>query len=229
MKRQTVFSTSFSRLLQLVIAVPISLALPSAGQAAGLTGSFAPVNWVLSNTNADETFSSPQNTCAALSYQVACVTINDALTGSFDVIGSADSFDGGANTSGAPTTDRTTTWKLVNTGLPAYVSFKWLFSNGEDNTDIASYLIGTSETILSDVPSVIASPIVNLTIASNSSIAFRVRTTDNSGNPASLSITNFDAVPVPAPLPLLGVAVAFGWSRKLRRRLKRASRFNNYN
>jgi len=220
MKRQTVFSTSFSRLLQLVIAVPISLALPSAGQAAGLTGSFAPVNWVLSNTNADETFSSPQNTCAALSYQVACVTINDALTGSFDVIGSADGFDGGANTSGASTTDRTTTFQLVNIGLPAYVSFKWLFSNGEDNTDIASYFIGNSETILSEAPTSIAAQIASLTVASNGSIAFRVRTTDNIGNPGILSITNFEAVPVPAPLPLLGVAAAFGWSRKLRKRIR---------
>jgi len=212
--------------LQLVIAVPISLALPSAGQAVGLTDAFAPEKWVLSNTNADQTFSSPQNTCIGLSYDVACVTINDAITGSFDVIGSADGFDGGANTSGASTTDRTTTWKLVNTGLPAYVSFTWLFSNGDDNTDIASYLIdnsdliGNSETILSDVPTGIAAQIANLTVASNSSIAFRVRTADNSGNPGILSITNFEAVPVPAPLPLLGVAAAFGFSRKLRKRIR---------
>jgi hypothetical protein len=224
MKLHTVFSASFSRALQLVIAVPISLALPSAGHAAGLTGSFAPVNWVLTNTNADQTLSSPQLTCADLSYQVACITINDAITGTFDVIGSADSFDGGANTIGASTTERTTTWELVNTGLPSQVSFKWLFSNGDNFTDIASYFVGSSEIVLSDVPTIFAAQIDNLIIPSNGSIAFRV-STDNVGNPGILSITDFGAItisgtsPVPGPLPLIGCAAAFGWSRKLKRRV----------
>jgi hypothetical protein len=231
MKSLRVSPANLSRLLQLAIAVPTSLVLPSAAQAAGLTGAFAPANWVLSNTNADQTFSSPQNTCIGLSYEVACVTINDALTGSFDLIGSADGFPGGDNANGATTTERSTTWELVNTGLPAQVSFKWLFSSGEDNADIASYLIGSSEYILSDVPTSIAAQIANLTIASNASIAFRVRTTDNSGNPGILSITDFGAVtmsgpiPVPAPLSLFGCAAAFRWSRKLRRRLDQTSRF----
>jgi hypothetical protein len=224
MKRLRVSPAKLSRLLQLAIAVPTSLVLPSAAQAAGLTGAFAPANWVLSNTNADQTFSSPQNTCIGLSYEVACVTINDALTGSFDLIGSADGFTGGDNANGATTTERSTTWELVNTGLPAQVSFKWLFSSGEDNTDIASYLIGSSETILSDVPTSSTAAISNLTIANNGSISFRV-STDNSGNPGILSITDFGAVtlsgpiPVPAPLPLFGCAAAFGWSRRLKRRV----------
>ena len=209
---------------QLVFAVSISLPLASAAQAAGLTGAFDPMHWVLSNTNADQSFSSPQYTCSALSYQVACVTINDALTGSFDVIGSADGFPGGDNTIGSPTTERTTTFKLVNIGPKVTVGFKWLFENGEDNKDIASYLIGHSETILSDVPTTIAAQIANLTIASNDSLAFRVTTTDNNGNHAILSITEFSAVPVPAPLPLCAVAAAFSCSRKLRRRLEQTSR-----
>jgi hypothetical protein len=32
------------------------------------------------------------------------------------------------------------------------------------------------------------------------------------------------AVPVPGPLPILGAGAAFGWSRRLRRRLKRSSK-----
>jgi len=220
---------NLSRLLPLVIAVPISLALASAGQAAGLTGAFDPANWVLSNTNAYQTFPAPQYTCAALASDVACVTINDVLTGSFDVIGSADGFAGGENAGGATSTERTTTWKLVNTGLPAQVTFKWLFSNGDNNTDIASYLIGNSETILSNVPSGVTAEIANLTIPSNGSISFRV-STDNSGNPAILSITDFGAnyssgaTAVPGPLPLFGCAAAFGYSRRLRIRVAQASR-----
>ena len=141
-----------------------SLALPVAGQAAGLTGAFAPENWVLTNTNEDQTIPSPGYTCAALSYDVACVTINDPVTGFFAVIGSAVGFAGGDNAIGALTTERTTTWKLVNSGLPAEVSFKWLFSNGDNGTDIASFLLGSSETILSDVPTIIAAQVSNLIV-----------------------------------------------------------------
>lgn len=38
--------------------------------------------------------------------------------------------------------------------------------------------------------------------------------------------TALRSVPVPGPLPLLGGAVAFGWSRRLRRRLRQASPFH---
>ena len=219
------YPANVSRLLQLAIAAPISLALPVAGQAAGLTGAFAPENWVLTNTNEDQNIPSPGYTCSALSYDVACVTINDPVTGSFDVNGSADSYAGGDNANGALTTERTTTWKLVNTGLPAEVSFKWLFGNGDNVTDVASYVLGSSETILSDVPTMSAAQVANLIVPSNGSIAFRVSTTDNSGNPGILSITQFESTAisgttaVPGPLPLFGCAAAFGWSRRLKRRV----------
>jgi len=219
------YSANVCRLLQLAIAAPVSLALPVAGQAAGLTGAFAPENWVLTNTNEDQTIPSPGYTCAALSYDVACITNLDAITGSFDLIGSADGFLGGDNTSGAQTTGRTTTWELVNTGLPSEVSFKWLFSNGDNVTDTASYVLGSSEAILSDVPTIFAAQVTNLIVPSNGSIAFRVSTTDNSGNPGILSITQFESIAisgttaVPGPLPLFGCAAAFGWSRRLKRRV----------
>ena len=158
------YPANFSRLLQLAIAAPISLALPVAGQAAGLTGAFAPENWVLTNTNEDQNIPSPGYTCAALSYDVACVTINDPVTGFFDLTGSADGFAGGDNANGALTTERTTTWKLINTGLPAEVSFTWLFSNGDNVTDVASYVLGSSETILSDVPTIFAAQVANLIV-----------------------------------------------------------------
>ena len=80
------------------------------------------------------------------------------------MIGSAVGFAGGDNAVGALTTERTTTWKLVNTGLPAEVSFKWLFSNGDNGTDITSFLLGSSETILSDVPTIFAAQVSNLIV-----------------------------------------------------------------
>jgi hypothetical protein len=189
------------------------------------TGAFAPENWVLTNTNEDQNIPSPGYTCAALSYDVACVTINDPVTGFFDLTGSADGFAGGDNANGALTTERTTTWKLINTGLPAEVSFTWLFSNGDNVTDVASYVLGSTETILSDVPTMSAAQVANLIVPSNGSIAFRVSTTDNSGNPGILSITLFESIAisgttaVPGPLPLFGCAAAFGWSRRLKRRV----------
>jgi len=45
-------------------------------------------------------------------------------------------------------------------------------------------------------------------------------------NGRPFNLTALRSVPVPGPLPLLGGAVAFGWSRRLRRRLRRASPFH---
>jgi hypothetical protein len=49
--------------------------------------------------------------------------------------------------------------------------------------------------------------------------------TANGGNPPSVYGGFFQLTPAqaPAPLPLLGVGVAFGWSRSLRRRIKAAN------
>jgi hypothetical protein len=234
MKHHSASFTHFLGFLKVLIAVPIGLTLPSAAQATGLTDAFAPGNWVLHNTNIDETLASPLYPCSISGHEVACVTINDISSGSFDVIGSSEFFAGGNNEIGATTAERTTTWKLLNTGPQAQLSFKWLFSNGEDVTDIASYLISDTvseaEVELSNVPTAFTDTISNLIIPTNGSIAFRVKTLDNIGNPAILSITDFGAVAtgsptnVPGPLPFLGCAAAFSWSRKLSKRVRQTSR-----
>lgn len=54
-------------------------------------------------------------------------------------------------------------------------------------------------------------------------IAFGVYSQDNDGSEGSVTISNFQFTPtadVPAPLPLLGAGAAFGWSRRLRRRIR---------
>ena len=47
--------------------------------------------------------------------------------------------------------------------------------------------------------------------------------TDNSQDPATLSLTGFDYVEIPAPLPISGACMFFASSRRLRRRLRKSS------
>lgn len=209
------------------MAVSISLALASSGQAAGLSGEFSPEKWVLLNSNADQAFPAPSNTCTALGYAVACVNLVDEATGLFEVVGSAETYAGGANAPGAVTSERSTSWYVTNLAVPQLVSFQWFFSNGEDDTDIASYRIRDgitiAETELSTVPTSVAAVVSNLVIPANGSLAFQVRTTDNLGYPGILSISGFNATPVPGPLPIIGLAAGFGFTRKLRTRIRAAS------
>jgi hypothetical protein len=57
----------------------------------------------------------------------------------------------------------------------------------------------------------------NITLAAGSSIYF-----DGSGTIGSVRFQSFEveAVPTPAPLPLAGGVIAFGWGRKIRNRIK---------
>lgn len=52
------------------------------------------------------------------------------------------------------------------------------------------------------------------------SLSFAI-TSFNTGEIPSLSVTNFNAQAVPAPLPAAGAASAFGFSRRIRRRIKK--------
>lgn len=212
--------------LPAALVVPFALAVSMPVQAMGLTGPFSPANWLLTNTNADESIAGdPQYTCGSLGYDVACVQLNSVATGAWDVIGSAEGYTGGDNAPGALTTDRTTTWSAPVTGISQVVSFDWLFTNGEATTDLSSYIVSDgvteTETVLSTAPTVVSAPVTNVLVPSGGRLGFRVATT-NTGNPAILSITTFNASPVPGPLPLLGAAMAFRASRQLRRRQRLA-------
>lgn len=212
--------------LPAALVVPFALSVSMPVQAMGLTGPFAPANWLLTNTNADESIpGDPQYTCGSLGYDVACVQLNSVATGAWDLIGSAEGYSGGDNTPGAMTTDRTTTWSAPVTGVAQVVSFDWLFTNGEATTDVSSYIVSDgvteTETVLSTAPTLVPAPVTNVLVPSGGRLGFRVATT-NAGNPAILSITAFHASPVPGPLPLLGAAMAFRATRQLRRRQRLA-------
>lgn len=195
------------------------LCAPSA-RAAGFSGSFAPVNWILTNTNPPESLNSTQYTCGVLN-DVACVENIDPLTGAVDVVGSVSSQAGG----GDPNTRRTTTWSLTNTGPNALINIDWALDAFGGSNQSASYLVNLVDVVLSSV-SGDSGNITNLPLASGANFGFRVTTTDNNGDPGILSITNFSATPitsptsVPGPLPLAGGVAAFGWSRRLRSRLR---------
>ena len=55
-------------------------------------------------------------------------------------------------------------------------------------------------------------------MSSTSTVAFRISVPTAAGDGAAITIRNFDAVP--GPLPAAGAATAFGYSRRLRRRIK---------
>jgi len=208
----------------LSLALISSCLLPAGAKAANFSGSFAPVNWILTNTNPDESLDSTQYTCLVLN-EVACVEAIAPSTGAVDVVGSVWGQQGGG---GASNTIRTTTWSVTNTGPNALISFDWgLNTNGETN-QTASYLVNLANVVLSSNNGDSGS-ITRLPLATDDSFGFRVTTSDNAGNSGILSIRNFNATPfsppstsVPGPLPLAGGAAAFAFSSRLRRRIRRS-------
>jgi len=199
------------------------LCAPSA-RAAGLTGSFDLANWILTNTDPDQSLNSSQSTCG-VDNDVACVDNIDLITGAVDVVGSVANQTGG----GVANTPRTTTWSLTNTGPSALINFDWDLETFGETNQTASYLVNLSDFVLSSNDGDTGN-ITSLLLASGASFGFRVITSDNNGNSGILSITNFSATPVtnpasvPGPLPLAGGVAAFAWSRRLRSRLRRSRR-----
>jgi hypothetical protein len=115
------------------------------------------------------------------------------------------SFDGSVATSGGSTTSTTTT-SLLGNGPPPIVA--WRISG--------SYVSGT--------------PIISSSVFSGTTLAALGFTPGLTGLIGTWTLTSTgdtirvvlgapEAAPAPAPLPLLGAGAAFGWSRRLRRRI----------
>ena len=83
------------------------------------------------------------------------------------------------------------------------------------------YLLNGSFTQLADNASQ-GTGFSQFNVLSGDTFGFLVFTTDNDFGPGNATISNFSA-PVPGPLPLLGVGAAFGYSRRLRRRINLAT------
>ena len=200
-----------------------SCLLPAGAKAAGFSGSFDPVNWILTNTNPGQSLNSTQYTCSVVNV-VACVENIDSNTGAVDVVGSVSGFSGG----GVQNTLRTTTWYLTNGAQSAQLAFGWSFTTyapGATN-QTASYLVGATEITLTSVDGS-SGNLANILLAPGQNLGFRVTTSDNVGDNGVLSIDNFNATPllppstsVPGPLPLAGAAAALAFSRSLRSRIR---------
>lgn len=212
-----------------------SCLLPTTVRAAGFSGSFDPFNWSIVNTTdgpVDQTLTDlggsppPPSLTAAAYYcgnanEVACAEAIDAVNGGVDVVGSVSGLSGG----GTANTVRTTTWTVTNGAQSSVISFNWALATylaGATNQSV-SYVIGGIETPLSSTDTDFGF-LSNISLAAGETFGFRVTTSDNTGDYGVLSITNFTATitpaSVPGPLPMAGAAAAFGWSRRLRRRIR---------
>jgi hypothetical protein len=209
------------------LALISSCLLPAGAKAAGFSGSFDSVNWILTNTNPGQSLNSTQYTCSVVN-GVACIENIDSVNGAVDVVGSVFGSSGG----GAQNTLRTTTWNLTNGAQSAQLAFGWSFAtyaSGATN-QTASYLVGATEITLTSVDGS-SGNLANILLAPGENVGFRVTTYDNVGDYGVLSISNFNATPlsppattVPGPLPIAGGATALAFSRRLRIRIRNQRR-----
>jgi len=104
------------------------------------------------------------------------------------------------------------------------VSFDWFYaSNDVDGSsfDPFGYLLKGSFTKLTTDGSLLIhqSGTASFSVLRGDVFGFRQKSIGSTFGPASTTIRNFNG-PVPGPLPLVGVGAAFGWSRRLRRRIE---------
>lgn len=116
----------------------------------------------------------------------------------------------------APSTTTTfTSGQTPLAGLRTMVSFTYSFEPA-NAFQSAGYTVGAQTFLL---PASNGTPLL-FWLNPGDQLAFDIFSQD-SADPAFLSITNFSAVP--APLPVLGGAAAFGWIRRRRAYLRHAS------
>ena len=173
-----------------VTTVSLTLAAASGASAAtvfGFQGPYAPINWTLTNSNADG-FVDTSGAPASIS-----------LTGG----------DNGSDDFG--TTDYTTTAAAAGT-----VTFDWDYSTADIDGpffDRFGYLLNGSFSFLTSSPNNGTS---TFNVLAGDSFGFRVYTDDNVFGPGSVTISNFSApgpvapTPVPEPSTVLSLLVLGG-------------------
>jgi hypothetical protein len=110
------------------------------------------------------------------------------------------------------------------------ISFNWTYLTFDSSADDESFFYTIdpnnviSKTILSDVTFPGSdSGSISLILPAGWRFGFGVSTQTNLGGPGILQLSNSAASRVPGPLPLMGAAAAFSWSRRLRKRQRAAS------
>ena len=110
------------------------------------------------------------------------------------------------------------------------VSFNWSYSTPDitgPGYDPFGYLLnGAFQQLTDDRGGLSQNGSISFNVGAGIVFGFRQESADSIGGSASTTISNFNgptAAPgpadVPGPLPLLGIAAAFGWSRRLRKRM----------
>jgi hypothetical protein len=233
-----------SRLRSRIAQAPITLALlasplwaapAQAINPEGLTGPFALNNWKLiasyidgnNSTAVLDTKSFNDYVCDPSFESSACIDgpdlegpspIETTPSGAFTIVGAtAVDFTAAANkkfflnwTLDPVLSARTTDY---------FVSFNFLYQTGDTAPEIKGYFS------INDVLTSIQTSTNNQTssgifrITPTDTIAFGVSSSNFDNNQGFVQITGFTA-DVPGPLPLLGAAAAFGWSRRMRARIK---------
>ena len=165
-------------------------------EAAGFSGSYAPNNWTLTNSNADG-FVDTSNAPGSIS-----------LTG-----GNNWSYESGQTAY--------TTTAAVN----SLVSFNWYYSttDWEPYYDPFGFLLNGVFTELTDPwGSQSQSGTYSTLLNAGDIFGFAVNTTDNSYGSASVTISDFEATQVPEPASVLGLLAfgALGAGAKLKRNKK---------
>ncbi len=240
---------ALSRLVLSLAGGGSALLLPVAAQAYGFTGPFAPGAWKLYSISdvplppiyhdtvlASEILpynggSSPTYLCPG-ELAVNCVNLISEPSGNAVLVGSDSSGHGTSPQSWA------TQWQMTLDPFESAktFTFDWTFVNADVSNDDQAYYYVLDENGLVQFEKVLSSSGydpndpnfpgfdsgtgVKVSLLPGWSLGYGVYTVDNSGDPGSLSIQNFGADPVPAPLPVLGAAGAFAWSRRLRRRIR---------
>ena len=171
-----------------VTTVSLTLAAASSASAA-FQGPYAPINWTLTNSNAD---------------------------GFVDTTGAPASISltGGDNDSGDPgTTDYTTTAAAAGT-----VTFDWNYSSSDDpGWDGFGYLLNGSFSFLADSSGQNGTSTFN--VLAGDSFGFRIFTEDNDLGPGSVTISNFSApIPEPSTVLSLLVLGGLGAGLKYLKR-----------
>ena len=150
--------------------------------------------------------------------------------GSINISGAPASIvlNGSNDLSGEANTDFT-----IASPADGTVSFDWAYVTADLPTgaDTSGYLLNGVFFRLSNDSVVVAdqSGSASFSVLAGDVFGFRQNTLDSDFGRASTTISNFNGPvqSVPGPLPLLGAGAAFGWSRRLRKRIRASGGVNS--
>ena len=209
--------------------LPLSLVgMGSRAQAAGLTTAFNPNQWVLVNTaiTGENPVPSNQYYCSSLSRDTACV--DSADENGFVLYGSS------ADTTDPNLGNNDTIFSIKNTNSNLYVvTFNWTLPPTPGTSSAITLSINNNGIIYSlnqqgstitgtpsgDCPNgnFCTPQSATAYVPAGATLSFKVSSDSSAGAP-TLTIDNFNATEVPAPLPIAGSSAVLLYSRRLRRR-----------